>query len=323
MLACARPGRPAPAPHPRRPPPVRCRRRHCRRPDIRNPHCRAGHHGARASARCWRRMAGLLLASRLGVGSPTVGSQGGYDLLSIAAVVLGGTLLAGGKGSIAGTLGGVAIFAVLDNVMGVMQVNPFLKDCRPRRSHRGRRRRLRPSPDRPPTGPVPRNRVRGNARGPACDRGGRHEYGSELRAQRDSQAEPCQPFRAASCAPCAHPGGAVFVLLTRCSWRRSSVLTRTSGSRRSLSASSAGLPRIAIAAIGQYFVIVAGRVRPVDGIGRDRHPGRVAGNLIGQDDVRIIPVLVLMLAVWAPHRTGQRLGHNPAQSARASSSRSA
>ena len=48
--------------------------------------------------------------------------------MSIAAVVLGGTLLAGGKGNIAGTLAGVAIFAVMDNVMGVMQVNPFLKD---------------------------------------------------------------------------------------------------------------------------------------------------------------------------------------------------
>lgn len=73
-------------------------------------------------------MAGLLLASRLGVGSPTVGVQGGYDLLSIAAVVLGGTLLAGGRGSIWGTIGGVAIFAVLDNLMSVLQVNPFLKD---------------------------------------------------------------------------------------------------------------------------------------------------------------------------------------------------
>lgn len=73
-------------------------------------------------------IAGLLLASRLGVGSPTVGPQGGYDLLSIAAVVLGGTLLAGGRGSIWGTIGGVAIFAVLDNMMSVMQLNPFLKD---------------------------------------------------------------------------------------------------------------------------------------------------------------------------------------------------
>ncbi|MDL5351389.1 ABC transporter permease [Microbacterium sp. zg-YB36] len=73
-------------------------------------------------------LAGLLLASRLGVGSPTVGQQGGYALLSIAAVVLGGTLLLGGRGSVWGTIGGVAIFAVVDNVMSVMQVNPFLKD---------------------------------------------------------------------------------------------------------------------------------------------------------------------------------------------------
>ncbi|MCP2636368.1 ABC transporter permease [Microbacterium sp. HD4P20] len=73
-------------------------------------------------------LAGLLLASRLGVGSPTVGQQGGYGLLSIAAVVLGGTLLLGGRGSIWGTIGGVAIFAVVDNVMSVMQVNPFFKD---------------------------------------------------------------------------------------------------------------------------------------------------------------------------------------------------
>lgn len=73
-------------------------------------------------------LAGLLLLARLGVGQPTVGSQAGYDLMSIAAVVLGGTLLSGGKGSIVGTIAGVGIFAVLDNVMGVMELNPFLKD---------------------------------------------------------------------------------------------------------------------------------------------------------------------------------------------------
>jgi ribose transport system permease protein len=73
-------------------------------------------------------LAGLLLLARLGVGSPTIGAQGGYDLMSIAAVVLGGTVLAGGKGNVVGTIAGVAIFAVMDNVMGVMQVNPFLRD---------------------------------------------------------------------------------------------------------------------------------------------------------------------------------------------------
>ena len=84
--------------------------------------------GAHVGSSVFAGIAGLLLASRLGVGSPTVGPQGGYDLLSIAAVVLGGTLLMGGRGSIWGTIGGVAIFAVLDNVMSVLQVNPFLKD---------------------------------------------------------------------------------------------------------------------------------------------------------------------------------------------------
>ncbi|OUZ07592.1 ABC transporter permease [Aeromicrobium sp. PE09-221] len=73
-------------------------------------------------------VAGLLLLARLGVGQPTVGAQGSYDLMSIAAVVLGGTLLGGGKGNVVGTIAGVAIFAVLDNVMGVMELNPFLKD---------------------------------------------------------------------------------------------------------------------------------------------------------------------------------------------------
>lgn len=73
-------------------------------------------------------LAGLLLLARLGVGSPTVGSQGGYDLMSIAAVVLGGTLLAGGKGNISGTIGGVAIFAVMNQVMSVIEVESFLQD---------------------------------------------------------------------------------------------------------------------------------------------------------------------------------------------------
>ena len=72
--------------------------------------------------------AGLLLLARLSVGSPTIGAQGGYDLMSIAAVVLGGTVLAGGKGNILGTLAGVGIFAVMDSVMDVLSVNAFLQD---------------------------------------------------------------------------------------------------------------------------------------------------------------------------------------------------
>jgi ribose transport system permease protein len=72
-------------------------------------------------------VAGLLIAARFGTGSALVYS-GGYDLDSIAAVVLGGTLLMGGRGGIAGTLGGVLILAVLDTVFNIMQVDPFFKD---------------------------------------------------------------------------------------------------------------------------------------------------------------------------------------------------
>ncbi|MGH2945485.1 MAG: ABC transporter permease [Solirubrobacteraceae bacterium] len=71
---------------------------------------------------------GLFLASRLGSGTPTVGTDGGYDLESIAAVVLGGTALMGGRGGVLGTLGGVFILAVLDNTFNQLEVNAFLKD---------------------------------------------------------------------------------------------------------------------------------------------------------------------------------------------------
>jgi ribose transport system permease protein len=71
---------------------------------------------------------GLFLASRLGAGTPTVGPDGGYDLESIAAVVLGGTALAGGRGGVIGTVGGVFILAVLDNTFNQLELNAFLKD---------------------------------------------------------------------------------------------------------------------------------------------------------------------------------------------------
>jgi ribose transport system permease protein len=71
---------------------------------------------------------GLFLASRLGAGTPTVGPDGGYDLESIAAVVLGGTALMGGRGGVIGTIGGVFILAVLDNTFNQLELNAFLKD---------------------------------------------------------------------------------------------------------------------------------------------------------------------------------------------------
>ena len=72
-------------------------------------------------------VAGLLIAARFGTGNALVYSYG-LDLDSIAAVVLGGTLLFGGRGSVVGTIGGVAILAVLDTAFNVLDVNPFFKD---------------------------------------------------------------------------------------------------------------------------------------------------------------------------------------------------
>ena len=71
--------------------------------------------------------AGVYLASRLGAADTGVGPRGGYDLESIAVVVLGGTVLGGGRGTVGGTMAGVAVFAVLETTFDVLQVDPFLK----------------------------------------------------------------------------------------------------------------------------------------------------------------------------------------------------
>ncbi|HEX5542895.1 MAG TPA: ABC transporter permease [Micromonospora sp.] len=71
-------------------------------------------------------VAGLLLAARFGTGSALI-YDSGYDLESIAAVVLGGTYLLGGRGGIGGTVAGVMILAVLDTVFNVLAVDPFFK----------------------------------------------------------------------------------------------------------------------------------------------------------------------------------------------------
>ena len=73
-------------------------------------------------------LTGLFLVSRTSAGQPRVGIDGAYDLESIAAVVIGGTALAGGRGGVMGTLAGVLILAVLDNVFNALQINAFVKD---------------------------------------------------------------------------------------------------------------------------------------------------------------------------------------------------
>ena len=59
--------------------------------------------------------AGALGAARLGSGVTTIGV--GYELTAIAAVVIGGTLLSGGSGSVGGTVSGVLLLAVIHNLI--------------------------------------------------------------------------------------------------------------------------------------------------------------------------------------------------------------
>ena len=61
--------------------------------------------------------AGMLNASRLQAGITNIGV--GYELAAIAAVIIGGTLLTGGAGSITGTAAGVLLLAVIQNLIGV------------------------------------------------------------------------------------------------------------------------------------------------------------------------------------------------------------
>ena len=65
-------------------------------------------------------IAGLLIASRLNSAQPALGQ--GYELDAIAAVVIGGTSLAGGRGSVLGTLIGAFIMSVLANGLRILNV---------------------------------------------------------------------------------------------------------------------------------------------------------------------------------------------------------
>ncbi len=67
--------------------------------------------------------AGILLASRLNSGQPTLAT--GYELDAIAAVVIGGTSLFGGSGSILGTLIGAAVMGVMRNGLVLLNVSAY------------------------------------------------------------------------------------------------------------------------------------------------------------------------------------------------------
>ncbi len=68
-------------------------------------------------------LAGIILASRMYSGQPTAGE--GAEMDAIAAVVVGGTSMAGGSGRIGGTIIGGLIIGVLNNGLNLLNVNSF------------------------------------------------------------------------------------------------------------------------------------------------------------------------------------------------------
>jgi sugar transport system permease protein len=71
-------------------------------------------------------LTGILLAARLGSGNG--GAAGGLEFDVIAAVVIGGTALAGGRGSMLGTLLGVIFITLIGNGLVLLGVDPFFQD---------------------------------------------------------------------------------------------------------------------------------------------------------------------------------------------------
>jgi ribose transport system permease protein len=68
-------------------------------------------------------LAGIIITSRLASAQPNAGA--GYELDAIAAVVLGGTSLSGGLGSILGTVVGALIIGILNNALNILNVSSY------------------------------------------------------------------------------------------------------------------------------------------------------------------------------------------------------
>jgi ribose transport system permease protein len=74
-------------------------------------------------------LTGLYLTSRMGAGDPLMGGLNfdRYDLDSVTAVLLGGTRLGGGKGGVVGTLAGVLLVSLLNNLFNLAGINPYIQ----------------------------------------------------------------------------------------------------------------------------------------------------------------------------------------------------
>lgn len=68
-------------------------------------------------------IAGIVLASRVGIAQPSVGV--GFELDAIAACVIGGASFMGGRGSLIGTLGGVVLLGLINNLQNLYNVQSY------------------------------------------------------------------------------------------------------------------------------------------------------------------------------------------------------
>lgn len=71
-------------------------------------------------------LAGVLAASRVTSGNPTTGS--GYELDAIAAAVIGGVSMSGGKGNLIGTIVGALIIGVVQNGLDILGISTYYQD---------------------------------------------------------------------------------------------------------------------------------------------------------------------------------------------------
>ena len=71
-------------------------------------------------------LAGLLIASRITSGNPTTGT--GYETDAIAAAVIGGVSMSGGKGFLLGTIVGALIIGVIQNGLDILGISSYYQD---------------------------------------------------------------------------------------------------------------------------------------------------------------------------------------------------
>lgn len=71
-------------------------------------------------------MAGIIMAARLGAGQPSSGNT--YELKAILSVVIGGTLITGGVGKISGTVVGIFILILIDNIFNMEGLGTFYRN---------------------------------------------------------------------------------------------------------------------------------------------------------------------------------------------------